>query len=232
MKALGLVGILLLVPLAACASSGPAASPGAAPEAQKGDSSKATEREELERALELAHARLELAKLAAAAEAEEASTKIRHAKVEVELASARLASFREAGIPNRLASERLDLQSAEERAAEAAEELAQIEIMYKDQDLDDVTAEFVVSRGRRAAERAAARIGILQAELKALEERELPHEERTLALALDRATANLAEAERAARRKELEQTIALKEAEGKVSAAESALAAQSAESDA
>lgn len=145
----------------------------------------------IEREMEVASARLAVARLEQEAFEQKHKAELQQARAEMELAQAKLALFREEEAPRRLASERLDLQQVKDRAQEAADELKQIEIMYEDQDLDDVTAEFVVSRGRRHAARAAARIEIEEGALRALEERELPREEQQLQLEVDKAAAHL-----------------------------------------
>jgi len=149
------------------------------------------DREALVRKLELAQARLAVKEMEMAASAQQHSDRVGFAKTEVNMAQAKLAVFRDSIAPQRLASERLNLLSAQDRAQQAADELAQIEIMYKDQDLDDLTAEFVVTRGRRNAERAAQRIEIQASSLARLEQHELPHEERSLALAAEKASSSL-----------------------------------------
>ena len=214
----------ILVPLlAGCATDATSVAPEAGGDAEDTESS-ARELRDAERKLRVARARLEVARLEATAYETEQGVRARHASAEVELAKASLARFQEADSPNRLASEKLELRSAKDRAQEAADELAQIEIMYEDQDLDDRTAEFVVSRGRRAAERAAARIAIQEGELAALETLELPEEEARLKLALEKA---IAEAEALARETEIgthEKTIAVQEAENELARLEEELA--------
>jgi len=203
---------------------------GDSPQASRESAAKTErKREDLERKLDVARARLALARTEEKAYGEDLEARIRHASGEVELARARLARFREADAPNRLATERLELRTARDRAQEAAEELAQIEIMYKDQDLDDLTAEFVVSRGRRAAERAAERIEILEGELRALEERELPQEGERLALELDKAEAGLTKAEREGEIGRQNKAISVKEAENEIARLEDEQAALSEE---
>ena len=198
----------------------------AAPAQEEDDGEeRAREIASLERKLEVARARLQVARLEASSYDHQQEASMRHGKAEVKLAEAGLARFAEADKPNRLASAKLNLQTAKDRAKEAAEELAQIEIMYKDQDLDDLTAEFVVSRGRRNAARAAARIAIQEGEVSALEERELPQEERRLALALDKASAGLGGSERDAEIGRRKQAISVQEAENEIVRLEADLAA-------
>ena len=151
----------------------------------------AREIEDVERKLELARSRAGIAELEARAYEHKRTSQARHTATRVKLAEAELARFMDVDMPNRLADARLDLQGAKDRALEAREELEQIKIMYKDQDLDDLTAEFVVSRGERTAARASARLAIQESRLKALEERELPHKKEDLALAVDQAASEL-----------------------------------------
>ena len=184
----------------------------------------ARELDELQRKLEITQAKLSVAQLEAAAFDAKHETRLRHASAEVGMAKAKLAQFDEADAPNRLAKEQLNLRTSKDRAQEAAEELAQIEIMYKDQDLDDVTAEFVVSRGRRSAERAAKRLEIQESELRAIEERTLPREREQLQLALDKATAALGDAEREGEIGQRQKQIAIQQAENEAAKLEADLA--------
>lgn len=215
MKPAWICSSVLVAFLASCAAtpSAEAAVDGGAQPEQKKEDDLEDELRELAHELEIKKARLEIARLEEEAFAAAHETKLRHAKADVELAEARLAAFRDAESPRRLASERLDLQHARDRAQEAADELAQIQIMYEGQDLDDLTAEFVVSRGRRSAARAAARIELQERALNALEERELPQELRKLELALDRATTGLSELEREGEIAWRGKVIAVQEAE-------------------
>jgi hypothetical protein len=141
----------------------------------------------LQRKLDVAQR--ELAALSARQEAALAA-----ARTELDLAEGKLETFREFERPSRLGETRLDLRTTKDRAQEAADELAQIEAMYEEQDLDDLTKEFVVARGRRQAERAAERVSLEEQDLTRLTERTLPAEELELRLAVDRAVAAVADA--------------------------------------
>ena len=85
-----------------------------------------------------------------------------------------LIQYRDFDSKHKIEEARLSLQASKDRATESAEELAQIELMYKDQDLDDRTAEFVIQRGRRHAARAAARIKLQEMAFQTLDEHEVP----------------------------------------------------------
>ena len=170
----------------------------------------------LEQRHDLAQARLEIARLEQQSYEDELETKLRHARTELELATSRLARFQDVQAPQRLAEGRLDLQGVRDRAQEAADELAQIEIMYEEQDLNDKTAEFVVSRGKRRAQRAKERIELQETALRSLEERELPDEEKRMTLEVDRAKAGLAAAERDGEIGRRRKMISVREAENEV----------------
>ena len=221
--------VALLVLAAGCASTSVKDSPAStarATEATTDESADETDakRRDLDRKLAVARAKLEVARLEAEAYEKKQEASLRHAAAEVALAEARLARFREADAPNRLANEQLSLRTAKDRAQEAADELAQIEIMYEDQDLDDVTAEFVVSRGRRSAARAAARIEIMEAQYAALEERELPQDAQRFELELDKARSGLEAAQRDAEIGRHGKRIAVQEAENAIRKLEEELA--------
>jgi hypothetical protein len=212
--------------LAACATpSVRDAAPAKAGGAQASAEGDAREIAGLERKLALARERLAVAKLEAAAYEQAQAAQARHVAAEVKLAEASLARFVEADMPNRLAGAKLDLQGAKDRAQEAADELAQIKIMYAEQDLDDLTAEFVVSRGERSAARAVERLAIQASALAALEQRELPQERERLALALDKAGAGASEREREAEIGRHKQAIAVRESENEIARLEGELAA-------
>lgn len=196
---------LVLLFLAACAASCNA--PTTASSAPSGES----KRPLVEQKIEVQRAKIEAAELELESARAQSDASISAARVDVQLAHAQLAAFREFDVATRTASATLDLRGAEDRAAEAAEELAQIQIMYDEQDLDDLTREYVISRGRRNAERAAARIEITKRELERLKEHTLRHEERSLELAAERAEASLAAAERAAEIERRGKQISLQE---------------------
>ena len=225
MKHLASLAVLPLLLVLGCASTASAPGPGGAkgmPE--KGDA--AREVEALEHKLEIARAKLEKTRLEQEVAVMQHETSVRHAQAGVELAQAALARFREADAPAQLASEELDLRSAKDRAMEAQEELKQIEIMYAEQDLDDLTAEFVVSRGRRSAERAQARIAIEEAKLASLRDREHPQKMRELELALDKARIELKKLEMQGEIGRRERAIALQEAENEIAELEHELVAK------
>ena len=104
------------------------------------------------------------------------------------MAQAKLAQFRDLDMPNSVAKTGLSLQRAKDSTVEAAEELKQLEIMYRDQDLEDMTAEFVINRGKRRAERASLSLAIQESEFASLKNHSMPRELRTRELEVIRKT--------------------------------------------
>jgi uncharacterized protein YceK len=230
MKLAALSLTILALPLIGCATTVSGTTAGKAPaseEAAAKAEEKDREKEELARKLDLARARFKVTALEAQAFDAKHEARVRHATVEVEMAKAKLATFREVDVPNRVATQTLNLQSTRDRAQEAADELAQIEIMYAEQDLDDQTREFVIQRGRRNAERSAKRIEIQEGEFRKMKERELPQEERKLELSLDKANTGLTAADREGEIGRQQKAIAVKQAENEVHKLELELKKQS-----
>lgn len=140
----------------------------------------------------IAQAKLEIAQMELEAFEKQLAIELGHAETEVKMAAAKLQVFEKVQLPNKRAQAELSLQGAKDSVVEAAEELQQLEIMYKDQDLHDMTAEFVVNRGKRRAQRAEARIQIQEREFASLIEHELPMEQRKLQIAMRKAEEKLA----------------------------------------
>lgn len=142
-----------------------------------------------------------------------AQSALRHAQEDLAIARAKLAQYREFDSRRQIEESRLALRASKDRAQEAAEELAQIELMYKDQDLDDRTAEFVIQRGKRNAERAAARIALEEMALETLEKHEVPREIRQHSLDVARKESAVEAAERALESANLKGRISVTSAE-------------------
>ncbi|MEZ6016665.1 MAG: hypothetical protein R3F49_16225 [Planctomycetota bacterium] len=214
--------------LTGCASSKAERTP--QPAKQGGPAEQATdERAQDNRKAEVLHRKIEIGQLELAALVDRNEAAVAAARVELALAEGELATFRDLGRPTRLGLAELDLRGTRDRAQEAADELAQIELMYKDQDLDDVTAEFVVARGRRSAERAAQRIQLEEQNLIALRERTLPAEETKLALDVERARGALEAAEHSATIERRNKGLELDELRYELEQLEAKLAKQSRE---
>ena len=210
---------LLLFTLGSCAStvetSESAPTGSAAEAADKGKDEEAQEKKVagLEHKLEVARIQLDLAVLAGARGELDQTRKVTHAQEEVDMAAAALENFMQHGKPGKLGRAKLSLETTKEMAAEAAEELLQLEIMYKDQDLEEMTSEFVLNRGRRRADRAAKRIEFQALDFAALTAHELPLQQQKLTLALTRAEESLEAANADTAKTELSRRLKLIQAE-------------------
>lgn len=173
-----------------------------------------------EHKLSVSKAKLEIALMEMDAFERQQAIDLGHADADVQMAQANLANFEKVKAPNRKATAEMSLQGAKDQAVEAAEELQQLEIMYKDQDLHDMTQEFVISRGKRRAQRAERRIAIQEKDYASILEHELPMERKKLEISLRKAEEKFAktklDGEMARRGKEikiLESENAVKQAE-------------------
>jgi hypothetical protein len=200
-----------LVLASACAAA-PAASSApahAAPQGGASDHDPAALRDKLEVArlqLGLAEHRAETARL--------------RKEKELELQKAELAQFDETDAPDRVAKANLELARRRDALAEQQEELAQLEMMYEQQDLADKTREIVLQRGKRRVERAQEDLAISEREAKALEARTLPRERGKLALEIEVQERELQEAKSDSEATLLEKRLAVRSAEDALAAAE------------
>ena len=163
-----------------------------------------------ERALALSEMRIEKTRLEIESSRIDAENAVAQAETELVLARGRLEEYVNFESKQKVEQAKLSLQSSRDRATEAAEELKQIELMYADQDLDDKTAEFVIQRGRRNAERAQARIALEEMALTALMEHEVPRERSQRELEIRRKENALESARRAKQSRQLQSAIDLR----------------------
>ena len=144
----------------------------------------AAKKDSLKRDLILAQEKLAKAKRDLQDEQEMGPSAPEKARRELELAKLRLQVFDETEMPIRLAKSRLELQEATDSLDEAKEELEQLELMYKEQDLADKTREIVIRRSQRRLARTDAHLKLQAEDLKVLEERTLPQDRAKLELDL------------------------------------------------
>ncbi len=159
---------------------------------EKSGKQSADDQNSLAQRTEIAEHKLRQAELEQNSDAQASSAQLARAEIELQLAQAKLTQFVKLDRPNRLARSQLNLVRVKDRAQEAADELAQIEIMYEDAELEDRTAEFVVARGRRNAQRQAEAIKLEEQSLKSLEQHALPLELKQLELNVQKKKDDLA----------------------------------------
>jgi len=203
-----LAAALAAFPLTGCGALAPAddGTPAAAPTAAETGEA---EQESRAAKLEILNARMKVAKLEHSSQGMNAESSLMLAEAELQLAQAQLEQFRELDMPNRITRSELSLQRARDSAMESAEELAQIEIMYKEQDLEDLTAEFVINRGKRNAERSKASLAVQEREHVSLTKHTLPRELHNLKLAVVRKENALRSAKISAETGRLQKEIAI-----------------------
>ena len=146
---------------------------------------RALKRAALERELPIAKEKLAKARQDAADQVKDAEAARGKVLREHALAKARLETFESREMPNRTAKAQLDVQNVKDGLDNAKEELEQLELMYKEQDLADKTREIVIRRAKRDLDRAVQRLTIQQAEMAVLVERTLPQEREKLALEVE-----------------------------------------------
>lgn len=207
----------------ACAGPGVDESRSSAPPPAKDAAAEEADPAELkaaEQKVTVAKGKLEIARLELEAFEAEHAIDLNHAQEEIDIAKAILADFEGVKAPARRASAELSMQGARDAAEEAHEELEQLAIMYDEQELHDMTKEFVIQRGKRRAVRADKRLSIQETELESLLEHELPLEQRKLKIALQKSEESLAELRRKGEIGRRGKQLGLIEAEAAVERAE------------
>jgi hypothetical protein len=199
-------------------ASAPGAASPAAPSKEKEEEArqKALKRAGLERERPIAEAKLAKARKEQGDQESANQVALDKAKKEHDLALGRLRDFEEKEDPQRRARARLDMQQARDMLDEAKEELEQLEMMYKGQDLADMTKEVVIRRGKRRVERATQRLALQEQEVQRLEQNTLPLERAKLSAEAEAKAQDLDRARRAAETASLERKIDLMGSEAEI----------------
>ena len=119
------------------------------------------------------------------------------AEIEARNATQDLAHFLAEEQPNRLAEDALGVQASWDGLLETREELAQLEMMYKDSALGDATAEITLNRTKRRLQRAEESHRLREKRSEDLKTLTLPREEERLRLEVKAKTVALESAQRA-----------------------------------
>lgn len=180
----------------------------------------------LEREYPIAKEKLENARRELADGTADAQAAMAKLQKELGLAKTRLETFEKREMPSKTAKGQLDLQGAKDFLDNNKEELEQLELMYKDQDLADKTREIVIRRAKRDLERSQQRFALQQEDLGTLLERTLPQEREKLTLEFEEKQREIAKAERAAQKAAGGQKVAVMAAESDIKRIEAEMAAQ------
>ncbi len=178
---------------------------------------------ELEHKLQVAQIKVSVANLSTDGADLELREKRDHATKALAAAQANLNFFNNIDAPNRTGRAELSLQGALNSAAEAQEELEQLALMYDEQDLEDMTREFVIQRGKRRAERAKKLIEFSTLDLRGLIEHKLKQEREGLEGAVLKAEQALQGIDRDAQQNKLNNSLKLSEANFALEKAQEAL---------
>ncbi|HEY3244227.1 MAG TPA: hypothetical protein VGM03_12845 [Phycisphaerae bacterium] len=157
-------------------AAAPAADKASADEARKKEDERARKRAKLERDAQIARLKLGQARTGSQNSEAQQQSAMTKANADLELSTRKLANFKEQTAPTRVARGELSLQRSQDGVKEAEEELAQLEMMYKDEQFAGQTKEIVLERGRRRLNRSRRDLEIQQTEFATLKEKTLPVE--------------------------------------------------------
>lgn len=201
----------------------PANDVAAAPKAAANGAADAMKQRVAETALKVAEKKLAQVKLQAASELAAKERDLAFSDLELQMARAKLELYTSIEMPNKLAQAKLDLQRMRDNAQERADELAQIEVMYNESELDDKTREFVLQRGKRQAESSARQLEIAERNLTVTEKHDLPREKARLELEVSKKASELDKAKAALEADRIEREIRLLNAETELAKAQNEL---------
>lgn len=177
---------------------------------------RARKRKRLQRELEMAGIRHEKQAMSHEFQTRAALTTLERTRSELEVAVRRLDNLTKESIPTRLARTELSLQYAQDGVKEAEEELTQLEMMYKEEQLADQTKEIVLERSRRRLDRSRRSLTLSTAETKNMREFAIPLEIRDAEQAVDAKKREVEKLEFDQRTAEIDQKLALLSAEAEM----------------
>jgi hypothetical protein len=191
---------------------------GSAPAAQAGGGAKeAPTSEDLKQKAEDAAFQVELAKIKldrATMDADQqrldGAAAVEKAKFELATATKARDHFVNVEMPQKGARSQLDLQQAKDYLSEQEEELQQLELMYKKDDLADKTKEIVLARTKRRLQRARDGLALQQKDLDDLLNVQQPDQLHKLEVAVADRTADLRRAEFGLRSGQIDKDMAVK----------------------
>jgi hypothetical protein len=179
----------------------------------------------LERDLDIARQKLVKAQLAGEHAQIQNRVAVAEAERELELEQRRMAAFKDRSAPNRIERSRLGLIRAEDRVKEAEEELAQLELMYAEEDFADQTKEIVLERGRRRLGRSRRDVELRKEDHAILTEETIPTEQREHELKVEKKNEVLDKARRDAETSALDNQIGIISAAAEVARLEAEIEA-------
>lgn len=162
--------------------------------------------------LELANVRLQRAQMDAEQQQVDSGLATTKAQLELRLAQKALDHFLKVEMAAKRARGELDLTQGKDYLTEQEEELAQLELMYKNDDLGDKTKEIVLARSKRRLDRARQSIALQTKELDDLLTVQQPDQKEKLELAVKDRESDLHRAEFTAKTAQIDKDLAVKTA--------------------
>jgi hypothetical protein len=228
----GVVALLAAASRFTAVTQDPDSAKKAESQAKEKEAQEAKEREKvlkraaLEREFPIAKEKLENARRDLADQAADAQATGAKLQKELQLAKTKLETYEKREAPARTAKGQLDLQNAKDNLDNNKEELEQLELMYKDQDLADKTREIVIKRAKRDLERTQQRLTLQQEELGILMERTIPQEREKLVLDVEEKQREIARADRSSQKAAGDKKVAVMAAESDIKRIEAEMASQ------
>lgn len=170
----------------------------------------------LERNLETAQIKLDKTKLSHEHALLREQLSVSRREIELELARRRYDQFMQKSLPSRIAWSELGLLRVADNITEAREELEQLEMMYREDEVDEKTKEIVIGRSRVRLERSLRDQELRQADFDTLMNESIPIETREQELRLEDAEQTLERARESLLISELDRRINIIGAEDEI----------------
>ena len=178
------------------------------------------EAEKLERELQRAQMKMQVAALGAGTDRLKAQRKVDDAGRELEQARRALDLFLSYEQPHELAESQLSLDRAHHRRELQVDELKELEAMYAEEDFAEMTKELVLKRGRKNVEFAERSLELAMRKFEVKRTEELPKRQRELEQKVVAAEGELRDAEVGREKNEIQVELDLMEARTKLEEAE------------
>ena len=215
-----------------CASNPPAGkesqaaqAPAKADDKGKGDDAeeKAEKIKKKERELAYARSELKIGRLGVEADEREARNAIEDAELKLQIAMKDRDNFKGVEKPLKLADSKLDFDRSAQRMKESEQELKELENMYKQEEMAELTKELVLQRGRANLEFAKRSLELQQQKMANVKDHELAKKEKEVDVAVERSEKALKEARAKKEKNGLESELKQTKAEHKIDELEAEL---------
>lgn len=160
--------------------------------------------------LEIATTKLERAKMDVEQQKVDSALALDKAKLELSLATKARDHYVSVEMPAKRARAELELTQMKDSLTEQEEELAQLELMYKNDELGDKTKEIVIARTRRRLERVKASVALQTKDLEDLVNVQQPEQKEKLENAVKDKEADVQRAEATAKSSAMDKQLAVK----------------------